>query len=546
MKRNKRSNSRRPDNRRRGPEECEPNRSKGSPQNDISWYSRYPNLLVGAGQIQYPYRPGMGLNFGTPGAAVLSRGTIAYPANKLLDPIPGIMTLEWVPSIGQSVTDASPASTVCRELYAKVRAAYSSDLDIDAPDLFMYLMSLDSVFLYIAWLKRLYRSVVAASPDNYTIPNLLLRAMGIQNSDIVYLRSNRTELWDGINQLILSVRQFRCPAVFDLFNRHYWMSDNVYMDDQSINSQMYLFNPRYVYGFALLSYTASAPAAGGLELVPLPQYNQGESEPIGPTIVGELLEFGQDLISRIIRWSSAYTINGYLQRAFADTPLFLVEELRMDERLTPVFSPEVLMQIENSHTAHGIRQNSLFGDNVENLHANVTQNPATNVIFCQPYFTSSTPAESPLTGDRMNYPISVRSDAPSVADSVIASRLICTVLRSQCNATTKEITFYYDCGSELPLSWTLWTYSLQDSNGATTRTPTWVDVPSFTTRSNASSLIWVESFDWHPLIVAVDLVGDSPSGVYLFGDIHNGTTVTTEELTSLHRVCMYSELNAFF
>lgn len=148
--------------------------------NDISWYSRYPNLLLGAGQLQYPYRPGMSLNFGNL-QMVNNQGTFTHSTNNKA-PIPGVMVLDWAPSVGLSTNDQSPASVVCRDLFAKIRSAYSSDLDIDAPDVFIYLQALDSVFAYIATLKRIYRVVAASSPDNYVVPNMLMNALGFTDT----------------------------------------------------------------------------------------------------------------------------------------------------------------------------------------------------------------------------------------------------------------------------------------------------------------------------------------------------------------------------
>lgn len=98
--------------------------------NAIEWYSRYPQLLLGAGQIPYPYRPGMTLPLGkfyNNNTDVVNNTTI-----------PGLLRIDWIPSVGQSDSPTSPISIVGKEVYAKVREKFSGSLDADAPDFVIY------------------------------------------------------------------------------------------------------------------------------------------------------------------------------------------------------------------------------------------------------------------------------------------------------------------------------------------------------------------------------------------------------------------------
>lgn len=189
----------------------------GSPQNatnDITWYAKYPALLASAASVPFPYRPGMLL-------------PLDERANQ---PIPGVLSVNWIPSIGKASAPSDPINIACHEIFGAVRSAFSAELAVDAPDFGIYFVCLDSIFSYLASLKRVFRCLNAYTPENYATPDGVLNALGIPTVAQVALRQNKMELFSVINELIAMSRKFLCPALFPLFNRHYWLSDNVYCD----------------------------------------------------------------------------------------------------------------------------------------------------------------------------------------------------------------------------------------------------------------------------------------------------------------------------
>lgn len=504
-------------------------------KNDISWYSRFPNLLLAAGSFPYPYRPGMVMNLGsaTDGAATPT----AVPRNVV---IPGVMALDWAPSVGVSNQATDPASVACKEIYAKVRDAYSGSLDADAPDFMMYLMSLDSIFSYIAWLKRIYRVMNTWTPDNYVVPDVLLSAMGLGNTTVQNLRANRTQLWQAINTLVLQSRKFTCPAIMDVFNRHYWMSDNVYTDAGTINSQFYIFNLKKVFQYAAVPIPGDSAGntAAGLTMLDVPRGNNVEA----------FLNFGLSLINALVAWDDAYTINGYLARAFQGVPQFQVAELELDERLTPVYEEEVLTQIENSRTV------TMGGSwtNGQNSGMTVAQNPLTNAVISNPTITvgvaSTVDYGALYKGGYTRPPIlSIRSDAPTVADSVIASRLQAITDTSK-PASGNNWTLKIKCGTEVPIAWRMLTGSVNASGSVVYGDIQYRQDIVSTDGTIPSGLLYqilnVPQFDWHPFAV-ITVQGDGSTVTGFMGDTHNTTTITFKDLENLHTVCLYSEFNAF-
>lgn len=519
--------------------------TNGRGRNDLSWYTRYPNLLQAAGSFPYPYRPGMTLDL----------GSIQFTATNVDQreiTIPGVMVLDWMPSIGKSNLATDPASIMAKEIYAKVRQVYSGSLEADAPDYVVYLMALDSIFTYIAWLKRLYRVINVWTPENYALPDYVLYGMTLTDADIQSLRTNRTQLWQLINELVLQSRKFTCPASMDIFNRHYWMSDNVYTDDMMINSQFYMFNLKAVYKYSPVNMTTGDPGPG-LVMTPMPTWVRPSSGPITPT---SLYEFGRGLIDALVAWDDAYTINGYLRRAYENDPQFVVDELPLDQPFNPVYVEEVLMQIENSNTIPA--GSSISPTNIGSF--NVSQNPLTNAVVSNPsYSIASTEASGFVKGEGWNVKpiLSIRSQTPQVADNVIASRLHAAVIKT--GSTTSAVSFDIVAATEIPIQWRMVLDGPASYNSYLVQQYISVDETAkmgVTEKYFSNTLRFMldmEQFDWHPLclVVWIGVNGTTPNEestivkTALLGDTHNITAITVDDLRNLHKICVYSELNAF-
>lgn len=509
--------------------------------NDISWYTHNPSLVLAAASLPYPYRPGMPINFGLmrePGAT----GNEAIPA---LAGIPGVLRIDWSPSIGQSHNITSPASIIAREIYGKVRAAYSGQLSVDAPDFVIYLLALDSVFSYIGFLKRLYRALHSWSSQNYSLPNMLVAELcDLTPSDadrqITLMRADINKLWQGINELVFQSRKFTCPAIMDVFNRHYWLNDNVYTDADSLNSQFFVFRQKYYYRFELVD-TPESVKAGGLVYKAAPSLRT-TNQP-----VQTLLEYGTALLEALSGWGDAYTISGYLSRAYEGVPSFAVAELLQGEVLTPAYVPEVLMQIENLSTVQP-------GPYFSAINATISQDVLNNVILSDPTIVTSKSwpdlQYTPWTADRY---LSIRSDAPTVADNLIASRMHSFI--SGVDQTDKTVLLHIESGTEICLSMSLICANpandiLQTGDPYDRYEMTTESVVTSAALSLGQGVPYMMQFDWHPLLRIFQPYKNASTNqqvwiVRFFGDIHNITNVPKSVMENIHRVCILSEFNAY-
>lgn len=531
----RRSDRRRDDDRegRQSTEEYTPNgntKNLGS-LNDISWYRRYPNLLAAASMIPYPWRPGMIMPMGNVGASQLAQS----------ERIPGVAAISWIPSFGQSVQQTDPASIACKELYAKVRSAYSGRLYADAPDFLIYLGALDSIFSYIGSVKRLYRILAAYTPNNYQFPFQLAAMYGLNFEQFTNLQVNRMQMYEVINELILMTRKFVCPAVMDLFNRHYWLNDNIYADAPSENSQQYAFVQEAFYVFTLLN-TPDKVLAGGLKMVRPNATIESSTFTNAYSSVENIMTFGRYLIDSLASWEDAYTISGYLMRAYEGTAPFSVDALQYDEKLELAYVPEVLSQIENATFVPG--WNSI---DITNGNFDVSQDPKTNLVISTPQVKVTDTLWVDNNLNDLTMQINMHTPAPTAEQTVIATRL-----KIHLTPTGTEGVYTVDCGTEIPTGITLYGCDPDTTTGAVTRTGRvelpWntVSTPSVTTLNNLLFIMLMRKFDWAPRTTILFLgTGGVISNILTSWEIENVTTIQPVDLLNLHRICIYSELNAF-
>lgn len=509
-------------------------RDASSSLNDIGWYNRNPELLASASSLPFPYKPGMRLNVGD---RIITDGVGHYKTINESKIYPGIMEIEFEYTIGNSADVSSPASITAKELFAQIRRAFSGSLDEDAPDLFMYCIALDSVHAYIAYLKRIYKTINAYTPDNYLYPEALFEAQfprGDLYSDVhmpnyMDYVSGKVQFWNYINTLVNMVNKFHVPANMDIYNRHRWMNESVYADGDYVDSQQYVFVPRSFFTIIENSATGTGLHRSSIySAIP---------ESGGRITIEHLYQFGVDMINALSEWDDAYTINGHIERAFEGQTFYTAALIGQDERISPVYSEEVLAQIHNLVCISDLN----LGD--------ITQNPESNAII--------TTATSQLGQTRLY--LDVPSRKPTGAEITIASRLAPVVI---------DGVVY--CGTEVPVALRVAYEKLDDGY-------VWHDITSlrfllgnFTGSLNGVAqaesiaetlMLWSQVAAWKmaPMLPAFAAMGGTTNGfidtvqgepvwepkVWHIGEVYNVTTVGNVDAANLHRICVYSEFNCF-
>lgn len=523
--------------------------------NALEWYSKYPRLLAATATLPFPNRPGMSLDLGI--SDNVTQSSI----------IPGVVALDYFPTCGFSEKVSDPISLVARELYARVRANYSADLEADGPDMVVYIMALGSIAAYITACKRIYRLLDAYEPENYITPNHVLHAIGLVDDDIIDLRSHKTDLYGYINEMVHQFNTFLIPDVFDIINRHVWMNDYIFSDAPStvLNCQLYLYNQIGFYEYSLLPVSGAGGAeASGCRMTFAP-WVAGKLTTQATDAAVALFNFGSGLLNSLYTWSTARTINGYFAKVFGTEKLFTLGELAIDERQDYNYTEEVLSQIENFRCGPTPRLSTDSASVLDDWKLgglNISQNVTTNSIVCNnqmtyPVYVMANSANVmnnwvKIWSDMRPF-INVHSDIPGAADVVIASRMSPVILEvhkvggASVTSGVNTFTTQMDTGTEYPFGIRL--IQGRDEDG---EPPLSFNVlPGLNVDSliyNASipsQWLYLSQFDWHPMLTFASAHNTHNNHAYVYGDTWNITSTTPEAMRKIHRVCLFSEFNAF-
>lgn len=512
---------------------------------DMSWYTKYPILSATTASIPFPNLPGRTVAIGHFDAQSEKRD-LGYT-------IPGTIAIEWMPFV-YSTGPNSAINQVGREIYSRVREVYSGNLYADPPDFVTYIECLDTIYAGIAQLKKIYRTSTCWMEQNIAAPATILGAMNISTQVVENIRSNREQMCNQINQMIMQLVHYSVPDIFDVFHRHYWLNDNIFTDSAEMRSQFYTFYMSNGFAYQMQPMGTTSDLASGAIVAAFPTGSNVTFE--------QMILFVQDKINRLAQWDTALTIAGYLRRAFPDTPYFTVSHLELYEEQLIVYDELTLMQIENARALpYPVAQNIING-------AKLAQDAAGTMILSSQstyrYQVDENVEAYGLPPFYVHPSLSIRSDAPSTLEVINASRLLSNATVNIEGATGSQYASgSITAGTEVVLSLILCTDAV---NGVGARLepnimlrP--VDQAGYVgkqlqimhglTNGALINLLNLAAFDWHPQcwVGYTTEVASNPelsTGIiYPMFDVHNITTLSDEQLNRIHDVCMLSEYAAY-
>lgn len=489
--------------------------------NDPAWYMHNPELAESVARLPFASYPGTTVNIGqAKGSAV---DATWHDVDML---IPGIMTVNYYPTVGQSLGVNYPASVAGTQLFKAVRKNFSGTLRADAPDFVMWVLGMDGVFSYLSYLRRLYGLVSYVTSQNRFFGESVLIACGFTANEVSALLNNKIQLFSYINQLIKESYAFGIPSSIDYVTRHFWMNDKIYTDADWIRGGLYMFNPKGFFKFDATKYETG----GSVSVVSWSHPSNAED------IVLSLFQFGRDLMEGMLSDVTNLEIQGYMNKAFEGVPTFQVAPLTYDHLPDIVKDEEVLMAIHNVRPVPGV---------LDVASLEVTQDPNLNAVISRPTTT---------LGDDNRYiylkpMLDIMSHNPTAAEVLVATRLMCAVtVSAETDAKASVL-----CGSEIVTSVSRYVqnkvgdqvFKAMDPIDLTVTLEGNPELPRFNTIMDQLSDL--TKFDWHPLMYMVSdaqTAGTTPL-VRIFGDIYNLTPVDLTDLQRIHEICLYSEFNSY-
>lgn len=510
--------------------------------NDPAWYNLNPQLVKDAASI----------SFGTPLGNASGFPTVGGENAKEQNALPGILTIQFAPGIGKSGNPSSAINIAAKNIYAWVRHANSGSRNYDSPDLMQYMFAMASAYAYYATMIRLYAAAMHTDPANWYYQRNLVRALGA-NPDSIF--GNLAQLRAHINLYATKLRTFNVPSNFPLFHRLMWLCSNVFKDQDIKKAQLFAFVPRYLHKYNFAGVSCDAVIFMGEPGVDDTQLSSLES----------LSNFGNQLLDTLQRSEDIGIMSGDILKAYGESGLFTIADMGETADLNPVYSQEVLSQINTarvfgepfSAAELSIRQHE--NGFIYQGHTAITNgNVGPRLFIAETGLTTWTGDITKIWNFNDNV-INMYKDEVSPDDTMVASRLLvsglCRLLRNWDYDTPNPEQYKLfielnEYGSEILVGMYLWVseYSPDD-----TMVLNKYPVKSVTMLGDADYTLWTKlvqnypKFDWAPYVHIIapewNTTSFNVSALIMDSfDSANYAVISNDVLRSIHAVAIQSLL----
>lgn len=320
--------------------------------NDIRWYNQSPlyplatripwNHVLGASQ-----EPWIASDFASVTSSARS--------------VPGVMTIEFVPTIGWADSMNSPVNRAFNQLYADIVSKTTGALQMQQMDLAIMTTGISSIACHIGYAKKVLAAYMNYSSLNYYLPGTLIEAFGFDRQDLIEnYNAYAVELTDLISRFnVLAV-----PAFSYVHARQYSLAHNLYSDAETVFGQIYNFRPVVLYKFDDSDHS----------LTPIDVRPNGRETP-GVMTMGSYLNLIREALQQWENSSVTPIVAGNVVRAYSDSQLLRLPVFDPNEVIVPIVDRNILWQINNMK----------WGP-VDVPSVGVTQDPVGNILRCTPQY----------------------------------------------------------------------------------------------------------------------------------------------------------------
>lgn len=493
--------------------------------NDPQWYFKDKQILYDVASFSFNQPTGNKLHF--------NKYHVPNPSVdnlRSLSSVPGVLSITVGPTCGVGTDAQSPVNLGATNVYSFVRYKNSGSANYDSPDLMLYLIAMDSLYAAWNWMKRIYGYATVYSQRNKYMPRAYAE---LENVDLDDIMSNLADFRGWLNIKSQEIAAFCVPATMNYMVRHSWLFSNIFTDSNTAKAQQYMYTPAWFYQYDEMS----SPQGGILKPVVV-----NMSAPSAKWNFQSLQKLLNGMLEAVNYSEDIGIMSGDILKAYGESGLFTLSLIPDDYRVDPVYSQEVLTQIENAQPV------SLGSDVIEQF--TIRQNPDTNYITCQPKFLNYS---VPRSGGYLNF----HWDGVTPEQVMVASRLKPALVQSETSAVITSM------GSELATGATIaqflpsgkWSDPIVDTAAldiATYNVPFTV-YPNLTTLDEAAVAQYfgcinaLFSFDWGPeMIFGYASQGDNNLVYHACGttrDWDNYVYIDNHDMESMNTVALLSEFN---
>lgn len=394
--------------------------------NDPAWYNKQNQLVKDVTAIPFAYQLGKPVQ-----VEINPQGIYAD-----FD-IPGVMAISTlpVPGVAQSASDG--VNIAATGLFQYIRKNLSTYANYAPADVMMCVLGIDNIYALYSHIKRAFGMANLYSSVNLYYNKRLFETI-YSFSDATYKEFiNNINAYRGrFNNLIYKASALYLPTDFTITARHAWEYTNLFIDGDSVKSQLYAYTPAAIY---MLDETISDQ---GTALTPaiLSKHTNGGQEFV--CSMEMLLTYFDQAIEAYRSSDSMNMIQADMRRAFEGRQYYGLTYLDENYMVLPVKSAEVMSQIENTKIFPDVNF-GLVDDATKSW--NITQSVNRNTIQFVPKWTTDQMRDEYMNGYMGGLILNFHWDNPSQDDILVATRNLGVVIE---NGPVRELR---TCGVDVVL-----------------------------------------------------------------------------------------------
>lgn len=531
-------------------------REQRSSDNDLGWYTKFPELINALSNFSYGQALGTKLNrIWTQYVSTVAKKT--YTMSYATSYIPGIMKITYVPIIGNSSGATSAFNLAGFNLFSFQRSKNSRSQSYDMPNLMLHIEAMRSLIGLFWKLCRVYGALNFSSPFSRYEPQVLVQALGFDYNDLI---QNKPQFRSIINQMAIDMNKIRIPAGLAVIERNAWINSTFFLDSDTAKAQIYLYDQTGFY-----RYTEATSGPQYLQLKDVDSYLSPNASYL---TVANAQQMITDLLQPMLESEDIGTITADIIKAYGLENCYSVPQIAEDYTIIPSYSQEVLSQIENASL-------SGFWYKIADFYNSTDMAGRTNMDICEiipedaalgspyvaqtvltvqyPYGTTPTTevrSAAAFASVASSQIINMHKQDVQIGDTVVATRMLAapTWIKS---GSSSDYVGYDTLGTELALKAVIYTF-----NDNTSAYP-YGNAQSIVFRSNEAVIttsdlinvmhkasVW-SSFDWAPqlrfVFVDTSTEGEIHTSAYEIKDFDNYITITPGELADINEACLRSE-----
>ena len=484
----------------------------GTFANDPSWYNLNKQLVIDAASISFHTplsegitRDSLASNTKTPRASVVA---LAFQA------CPGIGGYDSNSRFSASGIYNSVARVASQNIYAWVRHANSGASNYEPSDLMMYLLALDQAYIIYAWGRSIYRMANSFLNYNFTWLKDMAQLEDINLDDF---RENLANMRTYLNITATRLNALSAPKLFPYFNRHVWMTSNIFKDSGVKRSSYYAFYP---YSYGVYNSTQARIA--------MTEFGSSQLDYAGYVAIMN------SIVDNLIADEDIGIISGDLRKAYGAENLFIIDSTPVDDYVEPIFSEEVLTQISGATLVGPLKSGSYDICQTYNSYIytgtyveGATSLPSVSQLF--PIITSNENSSYYHDG----FIVNMYKDDVTPDDVMVATRLMaCTNYGTDGQTNFRAVIL---AGSEFIVFAKL---AVRDDSTSGLKATELV-LQDFSMRSTLAAQV-LPQLDWFPQAV-FNLDSSATTEYYYYvSDLSNYAVIGPEQLRNMHMVALLS------